>query len=125
ERLDLGGQVLVDDAEPAFAGHRDRRASLRHGVHRGADEGDVQAYFARQPRADINVRGHDVAIARYEHDVIERQAFARGRLKHGALYTKRSDNQPRIASGTWPSPRRVFQAYPGRPEAPLPDGTAL
>jgi hypothetical protein len=78
----------MDDAQTAFSGHGDGSTGLRDGVHGGAQERNIEWDVTRQARTDVDVRRQHVAIARSEHDVVERQALAQIRLKHGRLYTK-------------------------------------
>ena len=56
-------EVLVDDADAALLRHRDGQAALGDGVHRGAEDRDVQADVARQPRADVDLTGQHRASA--------------------------------------------------------------
>src|SRR5690606_26565898 len=79
-------QVLVDDADAPFTGHGDRGAGLGDGVHRSADDWDIQLEAAGQARANIHVCGEHLAVGRNEHDVVECQTFARALLKHGVAY---------------------------------------
>ncbi len=71
--LFLDRQVLVDDAEAAVLGHGDRQARLGDGVHRGAEQRHVQAYVARQPRRDVDLRRQHGGVLRHQQDVVERQ----------------------------------------------------
>ena len=52
--------------------------------------GMLRLDVAGEARANVDVRRQDVAVRRDEQDVVERQALAQSRLKHGALYTKHS-----------------------------------
>src|SRR5690606_14542471 len=70
-RLLLDGEVLVDDAEAALAGHRDGRGRLGDGVHGRGQQRDVQAQGVVQPGGDVDVARQDLAVARYEQHVVE------------------------------------------------------
>ena len=68
--LVLGGEVAVQDADAAGAGHGDRHPRLGDGVHGGGDERDRQPDAAGEPGAGVHLGGHDVRGARDEQDVV-------------------------------------------------------
>ena len=51
--------------------HRDRKPRLGDRVHRRADERNVQANVAREPRRDVNLCRHDLRVPRHEQHVVE------------------------------------------------------
>ena len=78
---DLGGlprrrQVLVDDADAAFLGDRDREAGLGDRVHRGGNDRDVDPDAARQARAERDFARDDRGMRGDEQDVVERECGA-------------------------------------------------
>src|SRR6185295_11079691 len=93
--------------EPAFSGHGDGGPGLGDGVHRRADQRDVQRDLAGQPGPDIYLGGHDITVTWGQHDVVERQALAQGGFKHGRLYMKPRHVQPGPRSGEGSSGRAV------------------
>ena len=56
-RLLADGHILVDDADAALAGDGDGHPVLSHGVHGGADEGDIQMDLPGQTGTQVDVRG--------------------------------------------------------------------
>ena len=46
--LFIGGEVLVDDADPAFLGHGNGKAGLGHGIHGGGNQRNIQGDIAGQ-----------------------------------------------------------------------------
>jgi hypothetical protein len=105
--LVLRGEVLVNEAEAAAAGHRDRELGTRDRVHRGADERNVQRQPARQARPGIDLVGQDVREGGKEQHVVEGQRVtddarrARGEtmLRHGRLLRARKGRRAPGESG--------------------------
>ena len=62
-RLILRRHVLVDDADAAFLRERDREPRLGHGVHRGRDDGDVQAQGARELRLQLHFARQNLGVS--------------------------------------------------------------
>src|SRR5580658_4384245 len=81
-RLRLDRHVLVDDADPPLASHRDRGPALCHGVHRGGKERDVQVEAATEARLHVDVLRKYLAVRGDEQDVIERQALVERVIEH-------------------------------------------
>ena len=80
-RLLFDRHALVDDADAAALRHRDREACLRHGVHRGGKDRNIQVNVARQTRAEADVARQHVGVSGDKRDVVERQSF--GQDAHG------------------------------------------
>ena len=55
--LTLDRHVLVNDAQTAFTRHRDRHAGLRHRIHAGTDDGDIQTNIACQECRNVDILG--------------------------------------------------------------------
>ena len=72
--LVLDGEVAVQHAEAALAGHRDGHARLGDGVHRGRQQRDRDVQIAGQPGAGVDVGRHDVGLAGQQQDVVEGQS---------------------------------------------------
>jgi hypothetical protein len=98
--LILDGKILVNDAHSTLASHGDGGTRLGHGVHRGADDRDVQLDGSREPRTHIGFRRQDLAVRGHEHDVVERQALAKISVKHGRVYLGFRDLQSRPPRGS-------------------------
>ncbi len=73
-RLVLGGEVAVQDADAALAGHRHGHAGLGDGVHRGGDQRDAQGDVAGQPRGGVHLSGLEVGVGRDQQNVVIGQA---------------------------------------------------
>ena len=69
------GHVLVDDADSAFLGDRDREARLGDGVHRRGNEREVQPDAAGQLRRQVDLARQYFRVRRYEQDVVEGECF--------------------------------------------------
>src|SRR5439155_15024463 len=63
------GQVLVNDADAAFLGQGDGQVAFGHGIHRGRDNGQIEANIPGQLRAHVHVAGDDVAVAGLQENV--------------------------------------------------------
>ncbi len=74
-RLILRAHVLVDDAHAAFLGQRDREPRLRHRVHRGGQQGDVQLDVPRDAGLEVDLSRQHVGVRGLEQDVVEGQCF--------------------------------------------------
>src|SRR5207249_12102100 len=70
-RLLGDGEVLVDDADAAVLSQGDGQPRLRDRVHGRAYQRHVQPNIAREVRADVDLRRHDVGVPGYEENVIE------------------------------------------------------
>ena len=69
-RLVLDREVAVQDAEAALSRHRDRHATLGHGVHCGRDERCRDPDAAGQAGGRVRFARDDVGMPRQEHDVV-------------------------------------------------------
>ena len=74
-RLRLNRHVLVNDADAALSRNGDRHSVLGDGVHRGADQRDIQLNVVGELRFKFHVCGHYVGSLGNEEYVVERQAF--------------------------------------------------
>ena len=91
--LPLDGHVLVDDAKPPLQGKCDGHFGFGHGIHRGAEQRDVQADALREPGGDVDLGRHDLAITGLQQNVVEGQSL-----------------DIRVLYGSWRSaPRQVSQ----------------
>ncbi len=75
-RLFLRRHVLVDDADAAFLGHRDRQAEFGHRIHCCGQQRNVQPDLGGQLGAEIDFAGQDVRIGGLQEYVVKRQGFA-------------------------------------------------
>ena len=66
----LGGQVAVQHAHAADAGHGDGHARLGDGVHRAGQQGYRQPDPPRHPAARVDLCRDDVGLPRDEQDVV-------------------------------------------------------
>ena len=69
------GHVLVDHTDAAFTRQSDGQRSLRHGIHRGGDDGDVEFDISRKAGADINLSRQHFRIGGYKQHIVERKSF--------------------------------------------------
>ena len=53
--LIIDGQILVDDSDATLLGDTNCQAGFRHGIHRRADEGDVERDVSGQPCREIDI----------------------------------------------------------------------
>jgi hypothetical protein len=67
----VGRHVLVDDADAAFLGQRDRQPRLRHRVHGRGHHGDVQTDAPRQSSLETDLSGQDSRVVGEQQDIIE------------------------------------------------------
>jgi hypothetical protein len=74
-RLRSARHVLVDDADAAFLGQRDREARLGDGVHRGGHSGRFRSISAGQAGAQADVARQDFRVGGLEQDVVEGEGF--------------------------------------------------
>ncbi len=81
--LDFRRQVAVDDADAARLGHRNRQAALRHRVHGGGDDRQVERDRLGELGRDVHVARHHLGRTRLEQHVVEGESY--GRLVQGAL----------------------------------------
>ena len=81
-RLIHDRQVLVQNAQAAFARHCDRRSSFGNRIHGRAHERQVQLDLARQARLRVDVLREYVAVRGHQEDVVESQALAELVIEH-------------------------------------------
>jgi hypothetical protein len=74
-RLLLDVHVLVDYADAAFLGERNRKPRFGYRVHRGRQDRDIQRDFGRQPRTEIDFARQHLRIAGLQKNIVERQGF--------------------------------------------------
>ena len=67
--------ILVDHADPPFAGQRDRQRRLGNGVHGRGHDGDVERDIARKMRLDGDFARQHFRIGGHEQHVVERKSF--------------------------------------------------
>jgi hypothetical protein len=72
--LAIDREVLVDHAQTTLLREGDRHLALRDGVHRGADDRDVQADAPGEEGAYVHVGGHDRRKPGQKQDVVEGDA---------------------------------------------------
>ena len=82
ERLLLGRQVAVDDAQAALARHADRGRGFRHRVHRRRHERCGEHDRIGEPRAYVGVLRQHFAVGGNQHDVVESERFAERLVDH-------------------------------------------
>ncbi|MNR15919.1 hypothetical protein D3C85_1324800 [compost metagenome] len=71
QRLLLGGHVLVNDADAAFLGHRNRQTRLGDGIHCSGDQGQIQADVTGEASGQGNVTWQNGGVGRHEENVVE------------------------------------------------------
>ena len=79
-RLAIDGEILVDDADPPFLGKGDGHVALGHGIHGGAEQGDIEANPPRELGRDVNIRRQDLTVAGFQENVVEGQTEVVGNL---------------------------------------------
>jgi hypothetical protein len=72
----LGREVLVDDADAAFLGERDRQAGLGDGVHRRRDQRQIEADVSGEGGREVGVARQDARKRGNQQHVVEGQRFA-------------------------------------------------
>ncbi len=65
----------MNDADSPFPGEGDGKVGLRHGIHRGTHDGNVQADFSGYLGAGVHLCREDIAIAGLQKDVVEGEAI--------------------------------------------------
>jgi len=78
----------VDEANPALLRERDRQARFGDGIHRRADDGDIDFDISGQTRSRVRFRGDHVREARQKKDVVECKRFGDGKVDHLPLNSK-------------------------------------
>ena len=67
--------VAVNDADAALLGEGDGKVRLRHRVHGGADDRNLQRNPAGQQGAGVGLPGQNVAVRRLQENVVKSEAF--------------------------------------------------
>ena len=73
--LGLDGEVLVDDADAAFLGQRNRQSGLGDRIHGGRDDRDIDRHVFRELRARIRLARHEITFPRDQQDIVKCDAF--------------------------------------------------
>jgi hypothetical protein len=78
----LGGltvhrHVLVDDADPAGARHRDRHFGFRDGIHGGGDERNVEGDRAGKSAGDADITRVHGRVPGHQENIVECEAGVR------------------------------------------------
>ena len=89
-RLLLDRKVLVNHAEAALLGHGNGQTRLSDGVHRRAEERNVEADAPGQPGTDVDLIGKHGGVLRHQQDVVE------GKRRRHRLNTVRGRSAPQI-----------------------------
>ena len=76
------GHIFVDYTHAALASQRDGHLGLGDGIHGGGKNGNIQLDFACQLDGQIGVLGQHLALARYQQNIVERQALSNMILQH-------------------------------------------
>ena len=74
-RLLFDAHILVDGARAAFSCHGDRHFGFGNGIHRGAEQRDVQRDAIGESGFQRNIRRQNVAFRRNQQNVVKRQSF--------------------------------------------------
>ena len=80
--LAVDGHVAMDDADAPLLGERDRQVRFGHGVHRGAEDRDVQGNLAGEAGASIGLGREHVAERRLKDQIVEGESLRDGRRDH-------------------------------------------
>ena len=87
----LGGlrrnvEVLVDDADTAFLRQGNGKVGLGDGIHRGADQRNVELDVVGQKGRHVGVTRQHVRTGGQQQHVVKRQALGQRLFKHGGLH---------------------------------------
>ena len=100
--LPLDRHVAVNEAKAALTGKPDGEVGFGDGVHRRADDGDVQGDAACERGGSVGLGGDDRAEGREQEDVVERQRFPNRQGDHTRLYGQ-SRRRRKAAFRAWRS----------------------
>ncbi len=78
----LDGEVAVNDAETSLLCQGDCHARLGHGIHRRADDGNIQRNFLGQMGLRVHRCRHHIGLGRQQQHIIEGQRFGNRKLYH-------------------------------------------
>jgi len=67
-------QHSMNNPEAAFAGYGDGQTGLGDGIHRRADNGNVDLDVASKPRTHVDFSRQDLRLGRNQHDVVVGQS---------------------------------------------------
>ena len=73
------GHILMNDAQSAFAGHRNRHVVVGHSVHRSAEHRDIQFDFWGKLYGEIHVSGQHAAALGHQQHIVKSQTFSNDR----------------------------------------------
>jgi len=76
DRLLLGTQILVDDADAALLRDGDGQARFGDRVHGGGHQGQVQADVAGKPGGKTGVAGQHLGERGHQQNVVEGERFS-------------------------------------------------
>ena len=80
--LQIDRHIAVDEPKSALARQRDGKPRLGHGVHGGADEGNVERDVAGQAGAGVSFGGQDGAVGWDQEDVVKGERFRNRKGEH-------------------------------------------
>ena len=66
----------MQHTDAARLGHGDGQPALRHRVHGGGHQRDIQTDLSRKPGGDVHLRGHHIGWTGFEQNIVEGQTFA-------------------------------------------------
>ena len=75
----------MDDADATLLRHRDREARFCDGVHRRADDGNVQINIAREPCLGVGQRRNYIGMSRQQQNIIEGKSLRNRKMNHSDL----------------------------------------
>ena len=78
----LGKHVFMNDADPPFLGHGDCHFALGHGIHRTADDRNVDPNVLGELRHDIRFVRHHFAIPWFQQHIVECDSFVSDTIFH-------------------------------------------
>jgi hypothetical protein len=93
--LGFDAHVLVDDADAAFLGHRDRQARFGDRVHCSGQHRQAEADRAGELRAQVGVARQEVGVRRDQEHVVEGECFLEN--THGEKPTVIDESAPLYA----------------------------
>ena len=96
-RLLVDGHVLVDDADPAGARHRNRHFRFGHRVHRRRHHRRVERDAPGKRAPDVHVGGMHGGVSRREDDIVESEARTGSYCSHHVVLIRK--NPPCMVPG--------------------------
>ena len=99
----------MDDADPAFTSHGDSGFGFRHRIHRGTEQRDVDGDITTNPGLEIYLRRQMFAVSWNQQYVVESEALAELRVKHGREYSSEAFRRVKIPClKRWPKLWPIF-----------------